>query len=227
MKTAIGYIRVSTREQGSSGLGLDAQEAMVRNFAAINGYALAEIKSEVSSGAIGLRGRPILAQCLKSGTTVIVAKLDRLSRDVNFISGLMNAGTKFVVCALGDDVDPFMLHIYAALAEKERKMIGERTKAALLAKKQREPDWKPGIAKTPEGRQKQLDGRRLGGSRPRASAINFRATHGALVAAYREGGRSYQQVADKMNANGVAGPNGGKWYASTAYTVVMAAYAAA
>ena len=221
MKTAIGYARVSTGEQGKSGLGIEAQHATIRQFAAVNGYVISEIRDEVASGSLHLTGRPILAQCLKSGTTVIVAKLDRLSRDVNFISGLMNAGTKFVVCALGDDVDPFMLHIYAALAEKERKMIGERTKAALLAKKQREPDWMPGVANTPEGRQKQLAGRRLGGSRPRASAINFRATHVALVAAYREGGRSYQAIADKMNESGVAGPTGGKWYASTAHGVMQ------
>ena len=78
-----------------------------------------------------------LAEARKKKAAIIVAKLDRLSRDVAFIAGLMAKGVPFVVAELGVDADPFMLHLYAALAEKERSMISQRTKAALAAAKKR------------------------------------------------------------------------------------------
>jgi DNA invertase Pin-like site-specific DNA recombinase len=143
VKTAIAYIRVSTAKQGQSGLGLEAQKVAISHFCDTEGFAIAEtfVEVETGKGADALDKRPQLAAALASAKRdncpVIVAKLDRLSRDVHFISGLMAQRVPFIVCQLGQNVDPFMLHIYAALAEKERTMISERTKAALAAVKAR------------------------------------------------------------------------------------------
>jgi DNA invertase Pin-like site-specific DNA recombinase len=97
------------------------------------------IEAESGKGADALDRRPQLAAALAAGRAwkcpVIVAKLDRLSRDVAFIAGLMAQRVPFIVAELGADADPFMLHLYAALAEKERRLIGERTKSALAARK--------------------------------------------------------------------------------------------
>src|SRR3954453_7631268 len=141
MTAAIAYYRVSTARQGKSGLGIEAQKAAIQRFAEAEGIeVLAEhVEVETGKGADALDRRPqlaaALAQARKAKCPVIVAKLDRLSRDVAFISGLMAQRVPFVVAELGADVDPFMIHIYAALAEKERKLISERTRAALAYKK--------------------------------------------------------------------------------------------
>ncbi len=94
---------------------------------------------ETGKGADALDRRPVLrtalAQAKRAKAAVVVAKLDRLSRDVHFISGLMAHRVPFIVAELGIDADSFMLHLYAALAEKERSLISARTRAALAAKK--------------------------------------------------------------------------------------------
>jgi DNA invertase Pin-like site-specific DNA recombinase len=139
----IAYYRVSTQSQGRSGLGLDAQRRAVQHFAAAESFAIAGefVEVETGKGADALDRRPQLAAALKAArrlkAPIVVAKLDRLSRDVHFISGLMTQRVPFIVTALGRGVDPFMLHIYAALAEQERRLISERTKAALQAAKAR------------------------------------------------------------------------------------------
>ena len=139
----IAYYRVSTQKQGRSGLGLDAQRKAVQAFAAAEAFEMVEefIEVETGKGADALDKRPQLAAALKAAkrlkAPIVVAKLDRLSRDVHFISGLMSQRVPFIVAALGRDTDPFMLHIYAALAQKERQMISERTRAALAEAKER------------------------------------------------------------------------------------------
>jgi DNA invertase Pin-like site-specific DNA recombinase len=139
MKQAIALTRVSTEEQEKSGLGPAAQETAIRSFAAAEGFEIVEVVQEAASGKLGIDERAglktALAKAKKLRCPVIVAKLDRLSRDVAFISGLMARGIPFIVAELGADVDPFVLHLYAALSEKERKLIGSRTKAALAALK--------------------------------------------------------------------------------------------
>src|SRR5262252_4974431 len=141
MKSAIAYIRVSTQKQGKSGLGLEAQETLIERFASQEGFQIIQTFTEVQSGKDDDQRRPQLSAALqaarKAKAPVIVAKLDRLSRDVHFISGLMKHKVAFIVADLGADTDPFMLHIYAALAEKERRMISVRTKDALAAAKAR------------------------------------------------------------------------------------------
>lgn len=143
MKIGIAYYRVSKPSQGRSGLGLEAQRAAVVAFAAATDTELAEefVEIETAKGFDALDRRPILKAALdlarKRKCPVIIAKLDRLSRDVAFIAGLMSQRVPFIVSELGPDVDPFMLHIYAAVAEKERNNISMRTSVALQALKAR------------------------------------------------------------------------------------------
>src|SRR5690349_22016596 len=141
MESAIAYLRVSTQRQQRSGLGIGAQRATIARFAELEGLAiLAEyVEAETGKGADALDRRPQLAAALAAARTakcsVLVSKLDRLSRDVAFVAGLMAQRVPFIVAELGRDADPFMLHLYAALAEKERRLIAERTKAALAVRK--------------------------------------------------------------------------------------------
>src|SRR5215208_4859184 len=141
MDRAVAYLRVSTRQQQRSGLGIEAQRATVARFAeAERIQIIAEyVEAETGKGADALDRRPQLAAALAAAKAakccVLVSKLDRLSRDVAFVAGLMAQRVPFIVAELGRDADPFMLHLYAALAEKERRLISERTKAALAIRK--------------------------------------------------------------------------------------------
>jgi len=129
----ITYIRVSTSAQGKSGLGIEAQRNALAHFATAEGYEVARefVEVETGKGSDALDRRPklkaALAAARKLKCHVGVAKLDRLSRDVHFISGLMAHKVPFVVAELGPDVDPFVLHLFAALAEKERALISARS----------------------------------------------------------------------------------------------------
>jgi DNA invertase Pin-like site-specific DNA recombinase len=113
----------------------------VQAFCAAEGFDIVDefMEVETGKGADALERRPQLAAALKAAKKakceVIVAKLDRLSRDVAFIAGLMAQRVPFIVAAFGRNVDPFCLHIYAALAQQERRMISERTKAGLAVAK--------------------------------------------------------------------------------------------
>lgn len=137
MQSAIGYLRVSTREQGRSGLGLAAQRRDIEGFGAREGFSIKSWYQDVQTGAgaDALLLRAGLATALKEARSsrypLIVSRLDRLSRNVHFITGLMEHRVHFIVAALGKDCDDFTLHIYASLAEQERKLISERSKAAL------------------------------------------------------------------------------------------------
>jgi DNA invertase Pin-like site-specific DNA recombinase len=147
-KPVIEYIRVSTQQQGKSGLGLEAQREAIERFAKAEGFHIVESFVEIESAkGDTLARRPKLQKALAAAkrikdddyryAPVIVAKLDRLSRDVAFISGLMTKRVPFICADLGRDTDPFMLHIYAAFAEKERRMISIRTKEGLARAKAR------------------------------------------------------------------------------------------
>src|ERR1700716_372922 len=139
----ITYIRVSTSQQGRSGLGIEAQRQTLTQFAQAEGFTATRefVEVETGKGSDALDRRPqlkaALAAARKLRCHVAVAKLDRLSRDVHFISGLMAHKVPFLVAELGPDVDPFVLHLFAALAEKERALIGTRTRQALSAAKAR------------------------------------------------------------------------------------------
>jgi DNA invertase Pin-like site-specific DNA recombinase len=142
MKSAIAYIRVSTQKQSRSGLGFEAQRTIIDQFAAARGLDIAQVYVEVETGkgSDALETRPQLAAALEHAACVkgplVVAKLDRLTRDVHFGSGLMARKQRFVCCDM-PDADNFQLHLFLALAEKEREMISSRTKAALAAARER------------------------------------------------------------------------------------------
>jgi DNA invertase Pin-like site-specific DNA recombinase len=172
------------------------------------GFDLVQTFQEVETGkgADALNRRPQLAAALKAAkkikSPIIVAKLDRLSRDVHFISGLMTHKTPFIVAELGADADPFMLHLYAALAEKERAMISRRTKDALAAKKAQ------GVM---------LGGLRAYGVQARDDA-NERAEK--LRPVFVElAGMSARKIAAALNRRKIATPTGGDWHAATVIRV--------
>lgn len=143
MQQIIAYLRVSKERKGRPSLGIEAQRADLARFAAAEGLNIASeyIEVETGKGADALERRPQLAAAMEEARrrkcAIGVSKLDRLSRDVHFISGLMTKRVPFLVAAIGINADPFMLHIYAAFAEKERNDIATRTSAALRAAKAR------------------------------------------------------------------------------------------
>jgi DNA invertase Pin-like site-specific DNA recombinase len=143
MPQAIAYTRVSTAEQGKSGLGLAAQQASIEQFCKSEGFDIIRTFTEIETGKghDALERRPqlraALAAARKAKCHVIVSKLDRLARDVHFVSGLMVHKAPFIVAQLGREVEPFMLHIYASVAEQERNLISTRTKEGLAQAKAR------------------------------------------------------------------------------------------
>src|SRR3979409_252976 len=134
-RALVTYLRVSTGRQGRSGLGLEAQRGALERFAAAEGFQIIRehVEVETGKGSDALDRRPRLVEALgearRRRCPVAVAKLDRLSRDVHFISGLMAERVRFIVAELGEETDAFVLHLYAALAEKERDLIRSRTRA--------------------------------------------------------------------------------------------------
>ena len=136
MVKVVAYYRVSTAKQGASGLGLDAQRAAVATWTAANGAAVLAGYTEVESGKRADRPelRKALAHAKRSRATMVIAKLDRLSRNVHFLSGLMESGVDFIACD-NPHANKLTIHILAAVAEDEAKRISERTRAALAAYK--------------------------------------------------------------------------------------------
>jgi DNA invertase Pin-like site-specific DNA recombinase len=217
-RALVGYIRVSTAQQGRSGLGIEAQLAALARFAETEGYELVRefIEVETGKGSDALDRRPqlkgALAEARRQRCSVVVAKLDRLSRDVHFISGLMAHRVPFLVAELGPDVDPFVLHLYAALAEKERAMISRRTKDALRAAKAR------GVV---------LGNPRLSEAREAAKVSQraAKAGHESKVRPIideikRSGAVTLRAIADALNARGVQTARGGRWHAESVARVL-------
>jgi DNA invertase Pin-like site-specific DNA recombinase len=189
---------------GLIGFGLGCAGSRYRAFPAAEGFELVEVVSEVASGKLGIEERTgvrsALAKTKKLRCPVIVAKLDRLSRDVAFISGLMAKGVPFIVSEMGADVDPFVLHLYAALGEKEREMIGARTKAALAAKKAQ------GVVLG--NRTNLADAQAKGQAANAARAAEFAAKVVPTILHLRSQGLTYDQVAEELTAQNIATLNG-------------------
>jgi DNA invertase Pin-like site-specific DNA recombinase len=215
MTTAVGYVRVSTASQGRSGLGLEAQRAAIARFAQQEGLTLSECFEEVEtgSGSDALERRPQLAAALKiahkTKSPVIVAKLDRLSRNVHFISGLMAHRVEFIVCDLGRQSDPFVLHLYAALAEKERALISSRTKAGLAAAKARGTKLGMSARSKREVREIASSGAKANErvAMERIESIRW------VVESALSGGAALRKAAELLNERGVKSPGGGRWHA--------------
>jgi DNA invertase Pin-like site-specific DNA recombinase len=204
MPNYIAYYRVSTQKQGQSGLGLDAQRSAVSAFS--RSGTLAAEYTEIESGKRHTN-RPqlqtALAECKKRKATLIIAKLDRLARNVAFISALMENGTDFIACDM-PHANKLTIHILAAVAEHEREMISARTKAALTAAKARgtklgNPRWAESIE-----------------SAWRANnpiAVSPQVVQ--MVRQHRRAGETLRAIADHLNALGLRTPKGNKWYASS------------
>jgi DNA invertase Pin-like site-specific DNA recombinase len=203
---AIGYCRVSTQEQSNSKLGIEAQGAAIRAFAEAEGIELLGIVEEVASGGLDLPHRPVLAKALtdarKAKAYVLVAKLDRLSRSVALISSLMAQQVKFIVTELGIDTDPFVLHLYASLAQKERQLISQRTSAALQRKiaqgwKAGNPDLNKHLAKS--------------NATNASKADEFAKAILPTIQRMLDAGMSRLAIAKELNANGTRTARGGNW----------------
>lgn len=209
----ISYYRVSTLRQGTSGLGLDAQRAATRTFLTATGADLAAEYTEVESGKRA--NRPELAaameQCRKAGATLLIAKLDRLARNVAFIANLLESGVKFTAIDM-PNADRFMLHVYAAMAEEEARRISERTKAALAAAKAR------GVALGRNGT--------LLAQGHIARADEFAKVVGPRIAAMKDKeGLTYRDVAERLNSSDIK-PFGGKLWHSTSVHRTLVRYQA-
>ena len=207
MKELIGYVRVSTDEQGKSGNGLEAQLTAIKKFAEDNGYKLLEVVTEVASGKLDLDKRPVLnsaiVKAVKQGAFVVVSKLDRISRSVAFITRLMETKAKFIVTQLGEDVDTFMLHIYAAVAQKEREMISARTKESLAIVK------KNGVKL---GNPTNLAEASVRGGKTMADrADSFADKVKPIIERMRSEGLSLVSIAVELNNMGVRTARGGQW----------------
>lgn len=214
-KILFGYIRVSTKEQGKTRNGLEAQAEAIRLFAHCHGYTLVEIAEEVRTGEDD--ERPVLAaitkKAAKLGAYVVVNKLDRLSRSAIFILQYVQSNPRTIVTQLGEDVDAFTLHIYAGLAEKERQMISDRTRAGLQAKKARGEALgasKEVLAKATANSKVAV------GSKADAFAERLKPTIQRMV----DAGMSYRAMAEELNNNGTKTARGGEWHAMTVSNLV-------
>jgi len=212
LQNFVAYYRVSTDRQGASGLGLDAQREAVARFMAGKGDLAAQFV-EVESGR--KQNRPqlgaALAECRKRRAMLVIAKLDRLARNVHFISGLMNSDVEFVAVDM-PSADRLTIHILAAVAEHEREMISQRTKAALAAAKAR--------------------GIKLGNPRPLHALEQANAAKAHLKPApealnimrnWKAQGRGLREIARELNRLGNRTPRGCPWYASTVRRQLLAA----
>lgn len=209
----VAYYRVSTERQGRSGLGLEAQVSTVESHVRRSGGEIVATFKEIESGKRG--DRPELAQalalCKKKKATLVIAKLDRLSRNVAFIANLMESRAEFIACDM-PQANKLTLHIMAAMAEHEREAISKRTKEALAAAKAR--------------------GTRLGNPTPnmermwsqwseQAKAVRERVH--PLARGMKDGGMTLAQIAQSLNDRGMKTYRGGSWHASTVGRLLKAA----
>ena len=203
MKTFVSYLRVSTNEQGASGLGIEAQRATVADYVKrTDGMIIAEFV-EVESGA--KKARPVLvqsiAQARTEGATLLIAKLDRLGRNVAFVSSLMESGVEFVA-ADAPYANKLMLHILSAFAEHEREMISQRTRDALKAAKAR------GVCLGVNGAV--LAQRHRLAARSYAEGMRL-----SVEQALGQGGNTLAAIAGRLNEDGLMTRNGARWSVGT------------
>jgi len=214
-RPCFAYLRVSTSEQGQRGNGLEAQQQAIATFARQEGFEVQEWVQEVETGkgTDALLRRPRLAYALKQAkrrkAPVLVSKLDRLSRDVAFVAGLMSEGVPFIVTELGSDVDPFILHLYAALSEKERRLISSRTREALQAMKRRKVKLgNPSRISLRQASQKGVIARQQ-------AARVFAESMRPMILGYQQQGFPLRKIAEELNRRGVPTYRGvGEWSAT-------------
>jgi DNA invertase Pin-like site-specific DNA recombinase len=214
-KPCIEYVSVSTKGQGRSGLGLEAQREAISRFCTAERFNVIASFVEIESAkGDTLADRPKLKAALKAArkikdddyrcAPIVVAKLDRLSRDVDFISGLMTERVPFICADLGRDTDPFLLHIYAAFAEKERRMISIRTKEGLARAKAR------GV---------KLGGENEQSRKAKAEAMAFATSLRPIIEQFATEDMSMTAIAAELNRRRIKTPGRrgvhGKWHSQT------------
>jgi DNA invertase Pin-like site-specific DNA recombinase len=213
MSDFVAYYRVSTAKQGQSGLGLEAQRESVGRFLssrqAGSDQPIAEF-TEIESGKRSKNRPQLLAAielCKAKKAVLVVAKLDRLARNVHFISGLDKSKIAFVAVDM-PDANELTVHIMAAMAQHEAKMIGQRTKAALAQSKKKlgNPRWSESIEIARKAR----------------VALSPTAEQLSLMRQYRADGMAFNAIADRLNALGIKTPKGNAWHPMTVSRVLAA-----
>lgn len=220
MTRFVAYYRVSTAQQGSSGLGLEAQRRAVEDYIAAHNGELIEKFEEIESGKRA--DRPELAKamehCELTGARLLIAKLDRLSRDLHFTTGLQKRGVDFVACDM-PDANTFTINVMVAVAQQEREAISARTKAGLasikarLAKEGQHQSKRSGKVITKLGSPKGLTVSRpdLGTAAIKAKADKFAARLAPKVQGLRADGLSFAAIADRLNQMRVLTARGKEW----------------
>ena len=213
----VTYLRVSTDRQGRSGLGLDAQRKAVADHVAGKGEITAEYV-EIESGK--KNDRPQLARALaeakRIGAVLLIAKLDRLARNVAFIANLLEAGVEIAAADM-PEANRFLLHVMAAVAEHEAQAISDRTRAALAAAKAR------GVAlgwSIPGRAEEQRQAARKGAERNARKADQHAANVLPIIRQIAAPGASLRQIADELNTRGIKTARGGLWYAATVRNIM-------
>ena len=215
MCRVVAYFRVSTEAQGRSGLGLQAQQDAVSSLCQQRGWEIIAEFTEVESGK--RNDRPQLNAALKrakvTGARLVIAKLDRLSRNVAFLAALQESGAKFTAADM-PEADEFTVHILAAVAQRERKLISERTKAALAAAKMRgvklgNPNGAEPIRRAGKGTSAALEA-------VRRKAAERALEYAEIVADVQaSGAASLPAIAKELNERGILTARGGKWHPSS------------
>ena len=226
MKKFVAYLRISTSRQGVSGLGMEGQEQAVKSFAQQQGAEIVATYHEVESG--GGKDRPELRKAMshakRSKATLVVAKLDRLARNVSFLSDLLESDVEFVACD-NPFANQLTVHILSAVAEFELKQISERTKAALGAAKGR--GIKLGSAR--KGHWAGREEARLVGSRKGAKAAGEQHRAAAdeayedlipMVSQMRTEGKSFRDIATTLNDLGHTTRRGKAWTSTQVLRIV-------
>jgi DNA invertase Pin-like site-specific DNA recombinase len=213
----VTYLRVSTDRQGKSGLGLEAQRKAVADHVAGKGEIAAEYV-EIESGK--KNDRPQLARALaeakRIGAVLLIAKLDRLARNVAFIANLLEAGVEISAADM-PEANRFLLHVMAAVAEHEAQAISDRTRAALAAAKAR------GVAlgwSMPGRAEEQRQAAHKGAERNARKADQHAANVLPVIRQIATRGASLRQIADELNTRGIKTARGGLWYAATVRNVM-------
>lgn len=204
----ISYLRVSTDRQGRSGLGLEAQRQAVAAYLNGGSWELLAEHVEVESGK--RRSRPVLAEalaaCKKHKATLVIARLDRLSRNLHFTSGLMESGVEFVACDM-PTANRLTVQIMSAIAEEEGRRISERTRAALQAAKAR------GKALGTHGR--------IQGQQNREGALQHVRRIAPVVQELRVSARTVRELTTALNQAAVPTPAGGRWHLASVHRLLQ------
>lgn len=217
----VSYLRVSTRRQGASGLGLEAQQAAIAAYAAQRHGQVIETFTEIESGK--LNARPELAKALHlakvTGSTLVIAKLDRLSRNAAFLLTLRDSGVKFIAADMPDAND-LTVGIMALVAQQEREAISKRTKEALAAAKARgvrlgNPRGAAALQRAKRGNAASVQAIQHAADR---HAANLRPVLDALA---HQGITSLGAVAEALTERGMLTPRGGRWHKSSVRNLVQ------